>query len=94
MLEYDKIIREQTKLGIVEIVKEPEALDKGPHHSACYLPHHGVVHISSQTTKLCIVSDGSTCTPEDDCSLNDCLDQTICQNYLKSSFNLGDTVLL
>jgi len=38
-----------------------------------YLPHHGVVHMSSETTKLCIVYDGSARSAGDNCSLNDCL---------------------
>ena len=76
LLEYDKIIKEQLQARIIGIV-EPElvqgaakASDNLPFH---YLPHHGVVHQSSQTTKLRIVYDGSACGLGDHYSLNDCL---------------------
>lgn len=66
--EYDKIIKEQLRLGIVEPVPNTNhgAAGKPVIH---YLPHHGVV----QTTKLRIVYDGSVCDVGDDYSLNDCL---------------------
>ena len=70
--EYDKIIKEQLRLGILEPVSDTN-------HSAAgkpvihYLPHHGVIRKESQTTKLRIVYDGSARDVGDDYSLNDCL---------------------
>ena len=54
LLEYDKIIREQLKQGIVEYVDDLEKpqLFNGKYH---YLPHHGVIRQDSDTTKLRIV---------------------------------------
>ena len=76
LLEYDKIIRDQLQVGIIETV-EPEltkggaeACSKLPVH---YLPHHEVVRQDSQTTKLRIVDDGSARGLGDLYSLNDCL---------------------
>ena len=81
--EYDGIIREQCKAGIIERVpnevsKEPEV--KGVHFS----PHHAVVRTSRETTKVRVVYDGSAKSTKDDRSLNDCLHmaQTIFHLYL------------
>lgn len=57
MKEYNKTIKEQMKLGILEVVVVIEFKDStersqsGTH----YLPHHGVVCMSSQLTKSCIL---------------------------------------
>jgi len=77
--EYDSIIREQLKSGIVEpvvesVVNPPEANTVvNLKHSVHYLPHHGVIRQDKQTTKLRIVYDGSAKTTSDTVSLNDCL---------------------
>ena len=56
----------------MELVKECERLNvfEGEFH---YLPHHGVVHQESETTKLRIVYNGSAKAVGDDFSLNNCL---------------------
>ena len=57
--EYDKIIQEQLRLGIVELVSDVKgdlASDRCVIH---YLPHYGVVKKHSQMTKLRVVYDGS-----------------------------------
>ena len=72
LLEYDKIIREQLRQGIVEYVDDSEKpqMFNGEYH---YLPHHGVIWQDSDTTKLRIVYDGSAKAIGDEYSLNDCL---------------------
>ena len=62
LLEYDKIIQDQLKDGMVEIVD----LDRMSTLSQAisipsvhYMPHHGVTRQESQTTKLRIVYNGS-----------------------------------
>ena len=62
LLEYDKIIRDQLKCGIIEIV-HPDQLNMvsqaGCKPNVHYMPHHGVIRQESQTTKLRIVYNGS-----------------------------------
>ena len=57
---------------------EPEVVQESSkasgNHSFHYLPHHGVVRHSSQTTKLRIVYDGSARGLGDHYSLNNCLE--------------------
>ena len=65
--EYDKIIRDQIKQGIVEIVKDQWNTTNKLH----YLPHHCVIREDKTTTKLRIVYDASAKTNGP--SLNDCL---------------------
>lgn len=73
LLEYDKIIRDHFECGVVEVEVEvvnsdhPGMLHKNVHH----LPHHGVIRQASQTTKLCIVYNGSATAFNSDSSLND-----------------------
>ena len=74
------------RLGIVEAVseyKDPVGNTKPVTH---YLPHHGVVRMSSQTTKLRVVYDGSARAAGDDCSLNDCLQKG--PNYIPKLFDV------
>ena len=70
--EYDKIIKEQLRLGILEPVSDinHNVAKKTAIH---YLPHHRVIQQHSQTTKLRIVYDGSAHDVGDDYSLNDYL---------------------
>ena len=77
--EYDSVIQDQLKKGIVELV--PEATlnglelnaDMNPENAVHYLPHHCVIRQDKQTTKLCIIYDGSAKTKTDVAFLNDCL---------------------
>ena len=66
--DYDHIIREQEREGIVEqtIINENDGY---------FLPHHGVSRQDKEATKLRIVFDGSAKPSEDDLSLNECLEK-------------------
>ena len=66
--EYDQVIQEQIKQGIVE--KVPSVEGHGPVH---YLPHLPVVRADRTTTKIRVVYDGSAKTSDSMLSLNDCL---------------------
>ena len=65
--EYDAVIREQLKDGIVE--KAPAEV-KGREF---YLPHRAVVRENAESTKLRVVYDASARTHDKAPSLNDCL---------------------
>ena len=66
--QYDTVIKEQLKEGIVEADQDPwTSIGEKVH----YIPHHGVVQDDKQTTKLRIVYDASA--KGDGPSLNDCL---------------------
>ena len=64
--EYDAIIQDQLKEGIVEHATEP------PSEPVFYLPHHPVIRESAESTKIRIVYDASSKTGSQP-SLNDCL---------------------
>ena len=66
--EYDVIIKEQIKSGIVEKVTELESVSK-----VHYLPHHAVVRNNAKTTKVRVVYDASSKDGRKGVSLNDCL---------------------
>jgi len=66
--DYDQVIQEQIKQGIVE--KVPSIEGHGPVH---YLPHLPVVRADRSTTKIRVVYDGSAKTSDSMLSLNDCL---------------------
>ena len=66
--DYDQIIREQERTGIVEQTTCNET-------SGHFLPHQGVIRQDKETTKLRIVFDGSAKPSEDDRSINDCLEK-------------------
>ena len=68
LCQYDAIIRDQMKSGIVETVTSPGS---GPIGRVHYIPHHAVVREDKQTTKLRIVYDASA--RSDGPALNDCL---------------------
>lgn len=55
--QYDQILKEQQRLGIVESVKEPDVVQDGTHIH--YLPHHAVVRHDKTSTKVHIVYDAS-----------------------------------
>lgn len=65
--EYDALIKDQLKKGIVEVVDE-QARPAGEVH---YIPHHAVIRKDKETTKLRVVYDASART--DGPSLNECL---------------------
>jgi predicted nucleic acid-binding protein len=65
--EYDRVIKEQLELGIIEPVVELERADK-----IHYLPH-AVVRKDAKTTKVRVVYDASSKEIKKGVSLNDCL---------------------
>jgi hypothetical protein len=67
--EYERIISDQLKKGIVEPVIETTPVEGKLIH---YLPHHGVVRQDKATSKLRIVYDASA-KVQGHPSLNDCL---------------------
>ena len=79
--EYDKIIKEQLRFGILEPVSDINHSDAGK-PVIHYLPHHGVIRKESQTTKLRIVYDGSACDVGDD----DCLQKG--PNFIPKLFEI------
>ena len=68
--EYDAIIQDQVKQGVVEVVTDPTTTDGHVLH-VHYLPHHSVVCQNKATTKIRIVYDASAKTTGP--FLNDCL---------------------
>ena len=66
--EYDGIIRDQLKAGIIEAVQPDATPPKNTH----YLPHHAVVRQDKSTTRVRIVYDASA-NSSNSPSLNDCL---------------------
>ena len=53
--EYDDMIQDQLRKGIIEAVPPEEATPRTTH----YLPHHAVVHQDKATTKVRVVYDAS-----------------------------------
>ena len=66
--EYDSIIQDQIRKGIVEVVAD---VDPPGAERVHYLPHHVVIRRDKETTKLRIVYDASA--RSNGPSLNDCL---------------------
>ena len=83
LFEYDKIIRDQLECGVVEVV-EPH--QPGIFKNVHYLPHHGVVRQSSETTKLRIIYNGSARAFNNESSLNDCLETD--PNHIPKLFDI------
>ena len=54
--EYNAIIQQQLKAGIVEVVESKNDLSSDRIH---YLPHHAVIRRDKETGKLCVVYDAS-----------------------------------
>ena len=67
---YDDVIRDQEKQGIVEPVEQGTDNGVGKVH---YLPHHEVIRVDKDTSKLRIVYDASARSGRNTPSLNDCL---------------------
>lgn len=65
--EYDSIIRDQLRRGIVEEVGDSDVAPDMIH----YLPHHAVIRHDKETTKVRVVYDASA--RSNGTSLNDCL---------------------
>ena len=68
--EYADTFNKQVESGITERV--PIIQERVP--DVFFLPHHGVIRVDKETTKLRIVFDGSA-RDHDSCSLNDCLEK-------------------
>ena len=68
--EYDRIINEQLRLGIIEKVLDLESTEAEKLH---YLPHQPVIRRDAETTKVRIVFDASCKERSNGTSLNDCL---------------------
>ena len=66
--EYDSLIKDQLRNGIIERVNESEVQPTGEVH---YIPHHAVIRQDKKTTKLRVVYDASA--RGEGPSLNDCL---------------------
>ena len=79
--EYNRIICEQLKKGIIEQASEPQFtgvdIEENPlrANNVCihYMPHHAVIHRERTTTKIRIVYDGSAKPNGLEPSLNECL---------------------
>ena len=69
--DYDNVIRDQVKSGIIEVVPEHN-YDQAPMH---FLPHHGVIRSDRETTKLRVVFDGSAKFDKSTASINECLEK-------------------
>ena len=67
--QYDDIIQEQLRRGIIERVTDSSEEGSVKH----YISHHPVITPSKSTTKVRIVYNASAKTRKDDLSLNDCL---------------------
>ena len=66
--EYDAIIQDQVKQGVVEVITDPTPTDDRAVH---YFPHHTVVRQDKANTMIGIAYDASAKTTGP--SLNDCL---------------------
>ena len=66
--QYDSVIKDQLKGGIIEVVDQSEVT---PSNQVHYLPQHAVLREDKATTKLRIVYDASARTTGP--ALNDCL---------------------
>jgi hypothetical protein len=74
--EYENIINEQKRNGIVEEVPIEDRMEnnKGKDNvEVHYMPHHGVIRTDRKTTKLRVVYDGSAKPNENKLSLNNSL---------------------
>ena len=68
--QYNDVIREQLKQGIIEPVDQGTTNGVGKVH---YIPHHEVIRVDKETTKLRLVYDASAKAQGTTPSLNDCL---------------------
>ena len=84
--EYDNIIQEQLKTGIVEEVPAEDLKNDKNTTRSHYLPHLAVVRKDRETTKVRVVYDGSAKASKKERSLNDCLQTG--PNHLPHVFNM------
>ena len=68
--QYNDVIREQLKQGIIEPIDQGTTNGVGKVH---YIPHHEVIRVDKETTKLRVVYDASAKAQSTTPSLNDCL---------------------
>ena len=68
--QYNDVIRELLKQGIIEPVRQGTTNGVGKVH---YIPHHEVIRVDKETTKLRVVYDASAKVQSTTPSLNDCL---------------------
>ena len=68
LAEYDKTIREQLAMGVIERVEPGDVGEPGKVH---YLPHHAVIRRDKEPTKVRVVYDASSRLEGP--SLNNCL---------------------
>ena len=68
--EYDEVLQEQVRTGILEEVPEEEIDTNKRCH---YTPHHAILREDKATTKLRVVLDGAARSSSFDFSINDCL---------------------
>ena len=68
--QYNDVIREQLKQGIIEPVDQGTTNGAGKVH---YIPHQKVIRVDKETTKLRVVYDASAKAQSTTPSLNDCL---------------------
>ena len=85
--EYNNIIQEQEKMGIIEEVPKTEQTNEFYKNNDChFIPHHGVCRKDRETTKLRIVFDGSAKTSERKLSMNDYLNNG--PNFIPPLFDI------
>ena len=68
--EYDEVLQEQVRTGILEEVQEEEIETNKRCH---YTPHHAFLREDKATTRLRVVLDGAARSSRFDFSINDCL---------------------
>ena len=68
--EYDEVLQEQVRTGILEELPEEEIETNKRCH---YTPHHAILREDKATTKLRVVLDGAARSSRFDFSINDCL---------------------
>ncbi|XP_057292572.1 uncharacterized protein LOC130621287 [Hydractinia symbiolongicarpus] len=83
--QYDDIIKQLKRDGIIEQVTEPPP----PPVQVHYLPHHYVLKEDKSTTKIRIVYDASSNSP----SLNDCLEKGPSLGMNASQFLLAASII-
>ena len=72
MKEYDNMMQEEIKNGIIQEVW-PNLIEQTEVGRVHYLSHHWVVRKDATTTKVHVVLDGSAKTSAESASLNECL---------------------
>ena len=67
--KYNKVIKDQLKNSIIEVVRYKITDDTNKH----YIPHHATINSSSSSKKVQIVYDDSSKSKKSHLSLNECL---------------------